>query len=481
MPESSNVMKSVSIEKSSAIKGLSMLALAITMSASMWISSSHRSHAVEHKLDSLGFAARNFSDLYPRWLGSRELLLHKRDPYSQAVTEEIQRGYYGRPAGQGNSYIEDEQRFAYPLYVVFLLAPVVYVPFSIVKLIFIFVLPACAIVTVLVWLKLIEIQIAGLYKTSLLILAVTSLPYISGLFLQQLSILVAFFIAAALWCIARDKLLLSGAFLALSTIKPQLSCFLICWIVVWSLSRWQSRRSVLFSFLGFTGALCAASEVLLPGWFLEFIAGLGPYLRYTHARAGIQVLLGNIGSMLVILIMACMVARYIWKVRKEESNSKGFVSAVVFVLTLTDVVVPSLAPHTEVLLLPAYLLFLKECKTIQKAGRLARSLVLGSWLVVLWPFATSFLLFLGFYLWSNEISWKYWTLPMATNPLVPVAAFLGLVPLLRLRTTVSVSPSSPSTLRLNDENAGSGIRGNKVDNSINRTFWRGGGRSGRKF
>src|SRR6185437_14371620 len=39
----------------------------------------------------------NLSDLYPRWFGSRELLLHGRDPYSQGITREIQIGYYGRP------------------------------------------------------------------------------------------------------------------------------------------------------------------------------------------------------------------------------------------------------------------------------------------------------------------------------------------------------------------------------------------------
>ncbi len=39
----------------------------------------------------------NLSDLYPRWLGTRELLLHHRDPYSPQVTRDIQAGYYGRP------------------------------------------------------------------------------------------------------------------------------------------------------------------------------------------------------------------------------------------------------------------------------------------------------------------------------------------------------------------------------------------------
>jgi hypothetical protein len=39
----------------------------------------------------------NLFDLYPRWLGARELLLHGRSPYSAEVTREIQAGYYGRP------------------------------------------------------------------------------------------------------------------------------------------------------------------------------------------------------------------------------------------------------------------------------------------------------------------------------------------------------------------------------------------------
>ncbi len=39
----------------------------------------------------------NLSDLYPRWLGARELLLRGRNPYSADITREIQQGYYGRP------------------------------------------------------------------------------------------------------------------------------------------------------------------------------------------------------------------------------------------------------------------------------------------------------------------------------------------------------------------------------------------------
>ena len=57
----------------------------------------------------------NLSDLYPRWLGARELLLHHRNPYGDDIALEIQKGYYGRvldPARPDDP--KDQQGFAYP-------------------------------------------------------------------------------------------------------------------------------------------------------------------------------------------------------------------------------------------------------------------------------------------------------------------------------------------------------------------------------
>src|SRR6266581_9636356 len=61
----------------------------------------------------------NLSDLYPRWLGTREFLLHHRNPYSPEVTREIETGYYGRTLDPGRvEDPRDQQGFAYPVYVV---------------------------------------------------------------------------------------------------------------------------------------------------------------------------------------------------------------------------------------------------------------------------------------------------------------------------------------------------------------------------
>ncbi|HMK23336.1 MAG TPA: hypothetical protein VK466_13460, partial [Terriglobales bacterium] len=72
--------------------------LAIACAASMWFYVDHilvpyqQADAVLHERP-----RGNLSDLYPRWLGTRELLLHHRNPYSPEITREIQEGYYGRP------------------------------------------------------------------------------------------------------------------------------------------------------------------------------------------------------------------------------------------------------------------------------------------------------------------------------------------------------------------------------------------------
>src|ERR1700733_286269 len=73
-------------------------------------------------------------DLYPRWIGTRELFLHRLNPYGPEVSHEIQMKFYGHVVAEDNlgpgHKIIDEQRFAYPLYVVFFMAPTIYVDFA---------------------------------------------------------------------------------------------------------------------------------------------------------------------------------------------------------------------------------------------------------------------------------------------------------------------------------------------------------------
>src|SRR5215469_6997896 len=56
-----------------------------------------------------GIAQTNQSDLYPRWVGAQEVILHGRNPYGPGVTREIQLGYYGRAVDEDKLAV-DQQR-----------------------------------------------------------------------------------------------------------------------------------------------------------------------------------------------------------------------------------------------------------------------------------------------------------------------------------------------------------------------------------
>jgi hypothetical protein len=56
-----------------------------------------------------GDRAGELGDLYPRWYGTQQLVLHGQNPYGRQVSEGLQLAYYGNIEPSGK---RDEQRFA---------------------------------------------------------------------------------------------------------------------------------------------------------------------------------------------------------------------------------------------------------------------------------------------------------------------------------------------------------------------------------
>ena len=224
----------------------------------------------------------NLSDLYPRWLGARELLLHGRDPYSPEITREIQAGYYGRPLEAGRpGEPSDQQAFAYPVYVVFLLAPTVGLQFSVVQTAFFWFLLALTTTSVALWLMLMNWRPARSTAAALTLLTLGSFAVIQGLKLQQLTLLVSGLIALSAALLSRGYLFLAGVLMAFVTIKPQLAIPIAGWFLIWALSNWKSRSRYVAGF-GVTSMLfLAASQWLLPGWIARFRDGVVAYRSYT--------------------------------------------------------------------------------------------------------------------------------------------------------------------------------------------------------
>ncbi len=229
---------------------LTLLLLLLVCSASMLVYWNRLPRALHAANIRTGLPnAKPLTDLYPRWYGTREFLLHHRDPYGVEVSREIQIAYYGRaldPSVAGDRL--DQERFAYPLYVIFLMLPTVPMEFDTVRVAAWWFLAAVTAAGLWSWLRFLRIQLSVIAAVAIFTLALSSLPVLQGLSLLQLGLLVAGLIAGAAACAANGRFFLAGTLLAIATIKPQMAVLPIAWFAMWTLGAWRQRKSLLWGF-----------------------------------------------------------------------------------------------------------------------------------------------------------------------------------------------------------------------------------------
>ena len=145
-----------------------------------------------------GQVKAQLGDLYPRWVGTRELLLNGRNPYGPEVSHEIQMAFYGRPIEQSYDKprfeIIDEQRFVYPLYVVFLLAPSVHWDFAQMQVWALMFFAAVTAISLWLWMKVLDWRPLWPAAAGMVMLALSSPQIAQGLRLRQLGLFVAFLV-----------------------------------------------------------------------------------------------------------------------------------------------------------------------------------------------------------------------------------------------------------------------------------------------
>jgi hypothetical protein len=363
----------------------------------------------------------NLSDLYPRWLGARELLLRGRDPYSAAVTREIQQGYYGRPLDSAHpGDPRDQQGFAYPIYVVFCLAPTVNLPFEIIRKVFFWVLLGITLATIPLWLGVVRWSVPWWEEASLIVFSLGSLPVMQGLKLQQLTLFVAALLAAAMALLASDRPIGAGIVLALATIKPQLVLLLLFWLVIWALADWHRRYHLAVSFLLTMAILCAASESYLPHWIQRFWVAIHEYQSYTGATSVMDKVVGAPWSWALELLALAGMMGACWRERRQVANTDAFAFTLSLVLASTVLLVPTYAPYNQVLLIPGLLILLKERRTIWHKSVANRALVAVTTGLIFWPWISSLTLAgLSFVLQSETVE-RGWAIPFWTTLQIPM-------------------------------------------------------------
>ena len=378
-------------------------------------------------------------DLYSPWRGARELLLHGRDPYSPEVTRDIQIEYYGKALDQSPGGQRDQQRFVYPVYVAFLLAPSAKFSFAPVRAVSRWILLAITLVSILLWLPLVRGRLSVLSFLAPAVLTISSIPVIQALNLQQLGLLVAGLLAGCAALLLRRHYVWAGMMLAVASIKPQMSAVISLWLILWAVSEWSKRKAFLLGFATMMLALVLAGEWLLAGWISKFACGTLAYAQYTDSGSWLALWLprplGLIGT--VVLGVGAVLAY--WHTRREDPDSPGFAFTFALMLTITILIVPATKPvFNQILVLPALLLAWHGRRAVWARGQLCRALLILWWAIVAAPWVLAAMVVLVWLLLPVDAVERVWRLPLYMSLLPPLAG-LGLLVLMR-KDAVKRSP-----------------------------------------
>jgi hypothetical protein len=405
------------------------LLISILLAAGMWLYVS-RVLVPHQKADAVsrGDPRGNLSDLYPSWLGSRELLLRGIDPYSPEITRQIQAGYYGRPIDSTRKDDPtNQQAFAYPVYVAFVLAPTVKLPFSEVQGGFRWLLAGLTALSVFWWLRALGWQPSRTIAATLLAMTFASFPVVQGIKLQQLSLAVAALIAGGIVLLVSDCLGWAGILLALAMIKPQLTVPVASWLLLWAFSSLRERWRFVASFVITMAALIGGGDYLLPGWIGKFRIAIAAYRNYNDSHSLLDELITPaFGLPLAILIVAA-VAVACWRGRKGRAEDDRFRWTTSLVLAVTLVIIPMFAPHYQLLLLPGAFLLLRSWEVLWKKNVAIRFLLAIAAVLVSWAWISA--MALAFASFFTPAAQHFWQLPLWTSVMIPlpIAACLGLI------------------------------------------------------
>ncbi len=307
-------------------------------------------------------------DLYPRWVGTRELLIHGRNPYSPEVSHEILGHIVTQEDASGR--VIDEQRFVYPIYVVFLMAPTIYMDFATVQSWAPFVLGAFAVLTVLCSVGILNWRVPWTTGAALILFTLSSPQIVQGMRHQQLALVVACLLTSGAWLVHKGQLGMAGVLLAFSTIKPQMALLPLIWFILWASGEWRTRWRLLAGFGVTLALLIGAGELLVSGWLRDFFAALAAYRRYFPTSSLPRLLLGDrIGIALSCIIVIWLLV-FGWKNRKTSCDSWEFAWVFAMFLMGTVLAFPLFTPFNQALLILPAILLVREWATIPKLGRI---------------------------------------------------------------------------------------------------------------
>lgn len=297
------------------------------------------------------------NDFYPRWRGAQLFFLEGVNPYSEEATETIQIGIQGRPSLPD----EDQLAFAYPFYTAFLLLPLLWLPYDWVQAIWLVVIQFSLVGGVLLYLQTIRWQLSPVLLTLTALWAVIFYHSARTILLGQFAGLIFLWTALLLWALSRRQHILAGVMLALITIKPQMSLFIILALLWWAANR--RRWSFLLSSAGTMLVLLAISFLLLPTWPGDFVTQVLRYPSYTAYGNPLWIVSqyylpqfgvpAPAGRILEVVLTLLVLAYMLWEWRRlphKSATEAGFHYLVGQTLIVTNLVMPRAGTTNYVIL-----------------------------------------------------------------------------------------------------------------------------------
>jgi hypothetical protein len=248
------------------------------------------------------------------------------DPYDPVLQAAVQRdlGWQLQKDGLG---LYEFLPYFYPPWFTFFLLPLLPLGYSLARLTWMVLCAELTIAAALVTSQT-STRIGGL---SAVVFTVLFGQAIRAVWLGQPAGLLLLLAATCWWCLTRHRDATAGALLALLTIKPHITVFLIGSLLVWSIV--QRRYRLIGGFAATLAGLLAAATVVVPGWLPAMLVatqvtplssavlpGFGMTWAVVLSTLGVQGFAFGIAWSLVALPFLVLLARMAVSVRAREED-----------------------------------------------------------------------------------------------------------------------------------------------------------------
>jgi hypothetical protein len=277
-------------------------------------------------------------------------------PYAIEATQYNQLTAYGKLVAPGDGL--DPGYYVYPMYFSFIVAPFTLVSYEIARAIWMVVLGACMAGEILLAANLFGWRLRPAMMGIALAFALMWYPAGRGILLGQPGLLVAFLTVLALWALDRERDILAGVTLALSTVKPTMNVLLIPCLVLWGLRarRWRFLTATALTMI----ALVVASWLFVPTWIQDMAGQILNYPGYTDIGSPANIIthhylpfLGDVGEF-ALQVAALTYLAWAWRDVIGRGRRELFHWAAAVTLTITNLIAFRTATTHYVIFLYAF-------------------------------------------------------------------------------------------------------------------------------